>query len=118
MAPAWSEKKIVRFFRFAATRAVCVPVKIELYNWGGRNFANFDDNWASSSFFSISSICVRLSSINPAEDDNHRQENDQSAEIAMERAHELHCFLRGRNSGKDVHGREISKIKHTDDQQS
>src|ERR1700719_2100476 len=62
-----SEKKIVSFFRLAATLVVCVPVKIELYNWGGRNLANLDDSWARSSFFSVSSICLRLSSTNPAE---------------------------------------------------
>jgi hypothetical protein len=28
----------------AATPVVCVPVKIELYNWGGRNLANLDDS--------------------------------------------------------------------------
>jgi hypothetical protein len=31
---AMSEKKIVSFFRLAATLVVCVPVKIELYDWG------------------------------------------------------------------------------------
>src|SRR5215475_2195632 len=62
-----SEKKIVSFVRLAATPAVCVPVKIELYNWGGRYLANLDDRSARSSFFSVSSIWVRLSSINPLE---------------------------------------------------
>ncbi len=64
---AMSEKKIVSFFRLAATLALCLPAKIELYNWAGRNLANLDDKSASSSFFSASSICVRLSSINPLE---------------------------------------------------
>src|SRR5262249_36385646 len=62
-----SEKKIVSFFRLAATLVVCVPVKIELYNCAGRNLANLDDKSARSSFFSVSSICVHLSSINPVE---------------------------------------------------
>jgi hypothetical protein len=64
---AMSEKKIVSFFRLAATPTLCLPVKIELYNRAGRNLANLDDWSARSSFFSASSICLRLSSINPRE---------------------------------------------------
>jgi hypothetical protein len=51
-------------------------------------------------------------------DDDHREQNDQPTEIAMESAHKLHCFLHRRNDGQDVHGREIRKIKQTDGQQS
>src|SRR4029077_7207561 len=62
-----SEKKTVSFFRLAATATLCLLVKIELYNWAGRNLANFDDGSARLSVFLASSICVRLSSMIPRE---------------------------------------------------
>jgi hypothetical protein len=107
-----------QFLPLGRDSVVCVPVKIELYNWGGRNLANLDDSWARSSFFSVSSICVRLRLDKSGGDGDHSEQNDQPAEIAMESAHKRHRFLHRRYGGQDVHGHEISKIKQTHRKQS
>jgi hypothetical protein len=42
---------------------------------------------------------------------NHREQNDQPAEVAMKSLHGLHCFIPRSGHRKDVHDREIGHIK-------
>jgi hypothetical protein len=99
-----SEKKIVSFFRFAVTRAVCVPVNIELYNWGWQEFGQFGRQLGEELvLFGQFDLCASKL-YKPDGDDDHGEQNDQPAEIVMESAHENHCIFRRHNDGEDVHG--------------